>query len=80
MSYNKCLDYITDICENNYENYFYTAIANIKIVKNYIYSNYIKSDINPKKQNLTLLLLLVINNIKAINLFSNSISLFIEFY
>lgn len=37
MNYYQYLSYIVDICENNYKNNLYAAIANNKIEKNYIY-------------------------------------------
>lgn len=80
FNYCKCLSYTANICKNNYENNFYTIIADIRIEKDYIYNNCVYSDINNKKQNPTLQLLLAICNIKATDLFSDSISLFVIFY
>lgn len=46
----KRLDYTADICENNHKKYFYTAIIDIRIEKNYIHSGCINGDISDGKQ------------------------------
>lgn len=43
------LTYAANICKNNHENDFYTAIVDTKIKKDYIYNRYIYSDINNTK-------------------------------
>lgn len=49
FDYYKCLSYIADICENNHENDFYSAIAKTKIEKNHIYSSCIYRNIDNKR-------------------------------
>lgn len=74
------MGYIDNIYKNNYENNFYITIVDTKIKKNYIYSSCIYNNINYRRQNLILQLLLAIDNIKATNLFLDLISLLVIFY
>lgn len=50
LNYYKYLDYIANICENNYKNDLYAIIVDIWIKKNYLYNNYIYNNIGDKKQ------------------------------
>lgn len=49
FNHNKRLDYIYNICENNYEKVFYAAIADTKIKENHIHSSYIYNNINDRR-------------------------------
>lgn len=54
--------YATLLCDNNFKN---NLIANTKIEKDQLHSGCMYSDINNRKQDLTLKLLFAINNIKS---------------
>lgn len=49
FDHNKCLRYIADICENNYENNLYAVIIKTKIEKNHKQSSCIYSNINNER-------------------------------
>lgn len=73
-------EYITDLCDSNFENNLDATIANTSIKKDHINNGCVYSDINNKRQNLMLRLLLVIGNIKAIASTSNLPTSIIVFY
>lgn len=74
------MDYTTNYYQNNYKNDFNITIININIEKNYISNNYIYNNINKKKQNLILLLLFGIINIKNTILVLNILIIFLISY
>lgn len=79
--HNEYVGYVTNICKNNYENDFCIILANTKIERNYIHYNYIYCNINDRRKILISILLLLIGNIKATNLYLDLISpLFILYF
>lgn len=49
FNYYKHLNYIANICKNNYKNNLYSVIVDIKIKRNYINSGYEYSTIDDEK-------------------------------
>lgn len=62
---------VTDLCDTNFKNNLYIAIASVGIEGDSMNFSYIYNDIDNKKQNPTLKLLFAISNIKVQAAISN---------
>lgn len=66
--------------DNNFENDFDATIADIKIKADQLYSKYVYSDIDNRKQNPILKLLFAIDNIKSVITATSNIAVLIIIY
>ena len=68
LNHYQCVSYVVDLCGGNYKNNLNTAIVDISIENDHIYSSSIYSNINNGRQNPILQILSTIKNIKTLAL------------